>query len=278
MTRHFGSGSPEFGGMRVALPPLTPVVKRLLLANVGVFLALFFVGWLSPGAEGASLRWLGLAPPLWREAFPLLPIWQLLTYGFLHGGIGHLFWNMLQLYFFGTMLEGEIGSRRFLSFYAAAVLLGGVAQLVASLVSGQGGYAIGASGGVLGVVVAAAVLQPRALVFLLFIPITLKWLAIAVVAMDVFSMLDGLKRGVADGVAHWAHLGGAAFGFLAARLRWIYLDPLARLRARKAIAREDRRQSDEERMDELLEKIHREGIGSLTRSERSFLERVSSRK
>lgn len=278
MSRHFGSGGIGDGGMRLALPPLTPAVKGLLFANGAVFLGLFFVGWLAPQAELGTFHWLGLAPGAWRELFPLLPLWQLLTYGFLHGGLGHLFWNMLQLYFFGTMLEGELGARRFLVFYGVAIVAGALAQLAAALLGGQGGYAIGASGGVLAVVVAAAVRQPRALVFLLFIPITLKWLAIGVVALDLFSLLDGLKRGLSDGVAHWAHLGGAAYGFLAARRGWIWIDPIARLQARRAIAREDRRQSDEERMDELLQKIHRSGIGSLTRGERAFLERLSGRK
>lgn len=272
---------PDFagsGGMRLALPTPTRVVKQLLIANFAIYFGLFFLDWALPGAELWAGEWFGLSPGLWRENFPFVPVWQVLTYGFLHGSPGHVFWNMLQLYFFGTMLEGIIGSRRFLAFYLASVMVGGLAQVLASTLSGDLIPAVGASGGVLGVVVAAAVLQPNALVFLLFIPITLKWLAIGVVGIDLFNLLSSLKAGRPDGIAHWAHLGGATLGFLAARRRWIWIDPVERLEARRSAAQEDRRRTDAERMDQLLDKIHREGMGSLTRREREFLKRVSSRR
>jgi hypothetical protein len=109
-------------------------------------------------------------------------------------------------------------------------------------------------------------------------PIKLMWLAIFVVAGDAFSILTNLRDGVpSDGVAHWVHLGGAAFGGLVAWKGWIWLDPIARWQAKRAVATEVRRQKDELQVDELLVKIQKEGINSLTRREKEFLKKASQR-
>ncbi|MCB9916391.1 MAG: rhomboid family intramembrane serine protease [Planctomycetes bacterium] len=266
--------------VQLGLPPLTPMTKRLLLINFGVFLATFFLSLATPSAWGSLLHVLGLSPDVWLAWFPLVPLWQLVSYGFLHDTVQftHVLWNMLQLYFFGTMLESELGGRRFLVFYLLAMIVGGVVHLLVETATGSQGLAIGASGAVLGVVVAAATMRPNARVFLLFIPITLKVLAIVIVALDTLSALQGLFGGVQDHVAHWVHLGGAATGFVMVRTGWIRRDWIGRLEARRAVHREAQRVQDDFDMDKLLDKIHREGIGSLSRRERDFLERVSKRK
>ncbi|MDP6409512.1 MAG: rhomboid family intramembrane serine protease [Planctomycetota bacterium] len=271
-------GAPYDGGPQLALPALTPVTRLLLLVNAGVFAAGFLL-WLA-GAWTWPERLLGLSVGLWEEWFPFPPVWQLVTYGFLHSVRDpmHVLWNSLLLYFFGTMLEGLIGSRRFGVLYGAAMICGALAHLVAgSLFGGAGGVALGASGAVLGVVVAAAALRPQAQVLVLFIPVRLWFMAVMIVGFDLFAVLASLRVGAGDGVAHWVHLGGAAWGFAAVRTGWIHRDPLHALQRRRKVALSERRRTDDERMDRLLEKIHREGMGSLTRSEREFLKRVSSR-
>lgn len=272
------------GGGGIALPRPTPVVKSLLIANFAIFALTYLVSWFSPGPADGGPPWMfrafGLYPPWWGTSPPFLPLWQLVTTGFLHdiNGLGHIFWNMVQLYFFGTLLEEMIGSRRFAFVYVAALIVGSVTQLVASEVEGSTLPAIGASGAVLGVLVAAAVLRPSTSVILLFIPITLKWLAIGIVAIDAFALLNSLKLGTGTMVAHWAHLGGAAFGFVAAKRGWVWLDIGERLAARRKQAQAQRARSDEEFKDELLAKIHREGMSSLTKREREFLRRISQRR
>jgi membrane associated rhomboid family serine protease len=173
----------------MALPSITPVVKRLMMINGAGFLIFFFI-WLasSPVAEG-MVRWLGLAPGLWEESFPLLPVWQVITYAFLHSAMDpmHLLFNMLLLYFFGTMLEAILGSNRFLTLYLGAAF----------------------SGALLHLLVATAVLRPDATVFLFFFPVRLKWLAAGIVVLDAMRLLIGLKSGQSDMVAHYVHLGGA---------------------------------------------------------------------
>jgi membrane associated rhomboid family serine protease len=257
----------------MALPSITPVVKRLMMINGAGFLIFFFI-WLasSPVAEG-MVRWLGLAPGLWEESFPLLPVWQVITYAFLHSAMDpmHLLFNMLLLYFFGTMLEAILGSNRFLTLYLGAAFSGALLHLLL----GGGAPVIGASGAVLGVLVATAVLRPDATVFLFFFPVRLKWLAAGIVVLDAMRLLIGLKSGQSDMVAHYVHLGGALYGFLAARQGWVRWDPIGRWRQRKAEGRVERRQVDQERLDGLLEKIHSQGLGSLTQREKEFLKRVS---
>jgi membrane associated rhomboid family serine protease len=265
-----------------AFPRITKVVRRLLVANVAIFLA-FFVLWLASSDGGglyATMRdILGLAPERWKLWSPWFPIWQLLTYGFLHSVVdfGHVLFNMLALYFFGTMLEERLGSRRFLLTYLAAQVAGGVLFLLPAAFGHLSGPVVGASGAVLGVTVAVATLYPRQIVFFIVFPIPLMWLAVALVGLDFFGALVSFKQG-SDGVAHLAHLGGAIYGFLAVKLGLIQKDPIELFERKRAVAEVERAADDEARMDKLLEKIHREGMGSLSRSEKDFLKRMSSRR
>lgn len=266
--------------MQFALPTLTPVTKKLMILNVGIFLAAWLLDMIDGGAKSAVYRHLSLNPELWGSWFPFVPAWQLVTHGFLHSTyqLTHVLWNMVQLYFFGTMLESAVGSRRFANTYFIAMLCGGALHLFVSSATGEAIPAVGASGAVLGIVVAMATLRPRAQVFVFFIPVSLFLLAGVIVAIDFMSAVSSLRKGTQDGVAHWVHLGGALWGFLSVRFGWIQIDWLERLRARRVVAEEQNRREDDAKMDALLDKIHREGMSSLTRAERTFLKRVSSRK
>lgn len=266
--------------MQFAMPPLTPVTKRLLILNVGIFLFCWVLYIAVPEVQAAIYRYLSLSPRQWKEWAPFFPLWQLLTHGFLHSTamLTHVLWNMVQLYFFGTMLEGAIGSRRFLIFYLMAMVCGGLLHLLVEGFKELPIGAYGASGACLGVVVAMATLRPRAQVFVFFIPVTLMLLAGVIVAIDFMSAVSQLTKGGSDGVAHWVHLGGALWGFVAVRTGWIHLDWVERFRARRAVHQEQTRREEDLKMDRLLEKIHSEGMSSLTRAERAFLKRVSSRR
>ncbi len=267
----------DSGGGGFVAPRITPVVKTLVIANAAVWLALLLADIVVRGSMSGAVGALGLRPSSWFVGPPWFPFWQPVTYGFLHAGRGHLFWNMLQLYFFGTLLESILGSRRFLATYVGAMLVGALAHLLLQPLVNANAPAIGASGAVLGVVIATAVLRPNTTVILLFIPVTLKWLAIGIVALDVIGALQGL-RGQLDGLARWVHLGGAGFGFLAARRGWVWLDPIERVQRRRERSARSKRISEDEQMDQLLAKISREGMNSLSRSEKAFLKRVSSRR
>jgi rhomboid family protein len=272
---------PEPGGASgLAFPSPTPITKRLLWINGLIFLAFLVLLHVPVTAEwGRSLyQALALSPPLWKE-WTIVPLWQPLTYGFLHSESDplHLLYNLLGLYFFGTLLEGIIGPRRFLWVYLAAILLGGLVQLGVAFLGGAPeaqASTVGASGGILCIIVAAAVMQPNARVIFILVPLTLKVLAMILVGLDLFYLITGGS----GGTAHWVHLTGATWGFAAAKLRWVWIDPWLSWSRARATSQRRAQERESERLDRLLAQIHDRGIQSLSRRDREFLKRASSRK
>jgi membrane associated rhomboid family serine protease len=195
-----------------------PVIKNLLIIN-----GLFFFAQLAEGSPIAQFldQWFALWPVGVRDAFPPRPMadfwpWQLVTYGFLHADFFHLLFNMFSLWMFGTSLEQTWGSRRFATFYFVCVVGAALLQLVVQYLSGSFAPTIGASGGVYGLLMAFGMMFPNQIIYLnFFIPVKAKWFVIGMGAISLFSGVSG----AADGVAHFAHLGGMVFG-LALLLYW----------------------------------------------------------
>jgi len=279
-------------GVQMAMPPLTPAVKLLLWITGGVFLVTFLL-FVLPGTDSVAngiVHWFAISPDTWIELAPFLPLWQLVTWGFLHSLTSptHILYNMLLLYFLGTMLEESTGARRFLTFYVSALLVSGIVTLAVALAAGptvlgqlgEPSYpqTLGASGAVLAIVVAAATLHPKRRILFLLFPITLKTLAIFLVGLDVFWQLLEMSGKSSSNVARLAHLSGAAWGFWLVKSGWIWRDVGATVEAWRVRKREAREVSDEERLDELLQKINHEGIGALSHGERAFLKRASKRR
>ena len=288
---HRGAGGGG-GQMQYAMPPLTRAVKLILIANAAVFLVslLFYVPAGTREMAFAFQRVFGISPGQWIAWFPFLPVWQIFTWGFLHSidQPTHILFNMLFLYFLGTMLEGIIGSRRFLVTYVSALLVSGAATLLVGLFFGQsealvnaglpleGQYptTLGASGAVFAVVVAMAVLRPTTRVIFIIFPITLRTLAIIYVGLNAYSMVLQFT-GANSNVAYLAHLTGAAWGYALVKRGWIWRDPFESLEAWRVRNREKNAVADEELLDQLLKKINREGIHSLSAREKAFLKRAS---
>jgi membrane associated rhomboid family serine protease len=269
---------PDVQGVSFGMPSMTRVTRALLIANIAVFVLQYvlFDGWF-PRTFAFVDQAFALNPGQWVEHYPLVPVWQLLSYGFLHGGLDHLLGNMLFLFFLGTMLEGEIGGRRFLAFYLVAVALAGACQLALGLALGQVEPIVGASGGVLAIVCAMATLRPGMRLIFIVVPMTLRTMALIYIAFDLYRAISQLK-GQENHVASFAHLTGALFGYVAVRRSWIWIDPLQKLEAWRERRAEARSLSDTERLDALLVKIEREGIHTLSAGERAFLKRASQRK
>jgi membrane associated rhomboid family serine protease len=182
--------------MFFALPPAT---RWLLLANVAVFFA-----------DELSGRTLTAYFALWpwgtTGAVSFQP-WQILTYSFLHGGLGHLFVNMFALYMFGGELERLWGERRFLQLYFVGVVAAAVSQLIFSGVSGAAPYpTVGASGGIFGLLLAYGMYFPHRTIVLLIPPIPMPaWLFVTLYGLlELYLGITGTQ----EGVAHVAHLGG----------------------------------------------------------------------
>jgi membrane associated rhomboid family serine protease len=141
-------------------------------------------------------------------------LWQVLTYGFLHGSPWHLAFNMFALWMFGGPVEEGLGARRFALLYLSCVLGAAAAQLcvIALFQPGQFYPTVGASGGVFGVMLAFAMLYPQAKIVMLYFPVPMRApIAVAVfIALELFFGITGTQAGV----AHFAHLGGAIVGFV----------------------------------------------------------------
>lgn len=159
--------------------------------------------------------------------------WQILTHMFMHGGFWHILFNMYTLFIFGVVVERIIGSKKFLLFYfvcglGAAALQMGTQYLevqafmnsdsqtaLQSLIDLKRTPTVGASGAIYGVLIGYAMLFPQSKMTLLFPPVTLsaKWMVIVFAVIELFTGVVGF----ADGVAHFAHLGGMLIGWLLIR-------------------------------------------------------------
>src|SRR6266849_169284 len=171
---------------------MTPWVLRLLIANVIVF----FITRASPAMISALM---------FVPEHILVRPWTLISYMFLHGGMGHIFFNMLGLFFFGPRLELVLGGPRFLLLY----FISGIAGALLSFLVTPTVPIIGASGAIFGVMLGFAYFWPREPIYVWGIfPIQARWL---VVGMSVLSIYSGF--GDSGGIAHFAHLGGFLGGY-----------------------------------------------------------------
>jgi len=260
---------------------MTPWVTRLLVANVVVFA---LQGAMTP----AIFNSLVLVPAL----LPVRP-WTLITYQFLHGGLWHLAFNMLALFFFGPRLEARLGGGRFLGLYLASGIGGAVLSLLTPMSA-----IIGASGAVFGVLLAFARYYPRERIYIWgILPIESR---ILVIFLAVFSLWAGFG-GAQAGVAHFAHLGGFVGGWIFLKFQERY-SPAERFRRRveaaalpsrpgglgglggnggelkrwKSVDASGMHPLNREEFERILAKAEAQGAGSLSLQERAFMERVGS--
>ena len=184
------------------------VTQLLLIANIAVFFL--------EAAGVVSLDAFALWPPGGFES--RFELWQVITYAFLHAGAGHLFFNMLALYMFGTEIERLFGWRYYARYYLACVLTAAVCHLlVTAWIGAPPVPTVGASGGIFGLLLAYAVYFPDRRVMLLIPPIPMRARTLVIV-FAVAELLFGVTQ-TAAGVAHFAHLGGMLGGWLMLKSR-----------------------------------------------------------
>ena len=262
----YRGGGYGFGGYT-----LTPWVKRLLIANVAMFMVTYFL----PDVRA----WLGFRP-----ASILFRPWGLLTYMFVHGGFWHMLFNMLGLFFFGPPLEERFGSREFIKYY----IICGLGGALLSFLFAFNSSIVGASAAVYGIMLAFAMNWPDSPIYIWGIfPVKAKWLVIILAAFSLLSAFDNSP----DGVAHFAHLGGFAAGWLYLKLDFRGNAPFTKLKRminrpkltvisgapppqqKPRPRRVDERVYDD--VDKVLDKISTQGMASLTPEERKLLDEVS---
>lgn len=271
-------------------------LTRIILINVIVFLAVNLINSFQAFSGGGTSIVYWLAIPgnfIWA----LTHTWTLISYMFLHESLMHILFNMLWLYWLGKILVEYIGSKRLVAVYLLGGLSGGLLFILSSIISPlffQNTFLLGASAGVMAVVIATAVLLPDYVIHLLFFgAVRLKYLALASFVLTTlldFSQNTGGKI---------AHIGGALFGLIFMTYykkgvdlsKWVtsVLDSLTSLFNRKPKVRVSykRKMSDEEynqnerekqqKLDEILDKISRSGYEALTKEEKDFLFKASGK-
>lgn len=263
----FGGGGMPQGGMGIFLPKITPMVKYLLIINIAVF-------FLQSVQPGSLEKWFAASGGTYIEA---LQVWRLVTFQFLHGNTSHLVFNMLGLYFLGTILERSWGSKQFLYFYLISGAVGGGLFVAANTFGVFGvSYLVGASGGILALLMACAILFPHIKVLLFFIvPVNIRVIAAALAGIYFFSVLRDYNAFGSNAGGNLCHLGGMATGFV-----WVMgrgrLTALWRKHQTGAYQRKleqvEKTQFD---VDRILAKVHQQGLQSLSRKEKQILQKAT---
>jgi len=287
-----------------------PVIKNLLIINVAVFFVQILGGQIAVGnglsVENIIIKYFALIPidGLGNEfiRWSFYP-WQLITYQFLHGGFGHVFFNMFALWMFGMEIENSWGSKKFLYYYLLSGVGAGLCHLFLSpLLGGGNAPTIGASGAVYGIMIAFALMFPNRYIFLyFFIPVKAKYLITFLIVME-FMFIDSAN----SSVAHLAHLGGALTGFI-----FILLDKRINVELKNVFSRSSYRTSKpfnplggitdrfkkkqdnvedakyyevegkdevtQEEIDRILDKISQSGYQNLTEKEKKILFQASKK-
>ena len=197
---------------------LTPVVRNLIMINVLIFVGSFLAGKLTPlvdigGCFGSFSHPVDIITAylsLYNAHTDCFRPYQLFTYMFVHGGISHIFFNMLTLAFMGPILEGYWGAKRFTIFYLITGIGASIFNIFVDQVLhiGSFGTMVGASGAIYGLLTAFGMLFPNMEIQLIIPPIPIK-------AKYLVLLLGGLSflMDPSGNTAHFAHLGGVVFGF-----------------------------------------------------------------
>ncbi len=260
---NYGSQYHHAPQMRFGFPKPTRIVKYLLIINVGVYvlsliskqLGAFIYEWFELDAESPARA---------------MQVWRLVSYQFLHsrGGVGHILYNMLGLYFLGPTLERHWGDKKFLTFYLGCGAAGGVFYLLLVAVGFlDRGVMVGASGAILGMLAACAILFPRFIVFLLFFPVPIRVVAFILTALYILALLARAENAGGD-AAHLAGMGAGA-GYVFSE-RWRARMKL-KLRAGTGQRRKTSQRNLQVEVDRILKKVHDHGISSLTTVEKRTL-------
>jgi membrane associated rhomboid family serine protease len=317
------NSSPGYGRMRM----FPPVIAWLIGINAAVLVIPMLLGNIPAGTVKLPATFPGgggifgvtmadrinLFGALWPIRSGLFRPWQYVTYMFMHGGFGHIFFNMLALWMFGIELAELWGAKRFLAFYLICGIGAGIIHSLVSLIAGDAAQTVGASGAIMGVMVGFGMAFPdRMVLAFFFFPLRARYAVLLFAAIDLFSGVSGSN----DHVAHFAHLGGALVGYLLLkaggaltlggifdRFPWMsdrrragmapFEQPIRRepvpqmmdARYRDVPQQSSRREppriinfgADQSRIDEILDKINTTGYQGLTDEEKAILLEASKR-
>ena len=274
-------------------------LNRLIIINICIFIGLFFLkiffnlthflqGTQGNGFEQLVFDWLGVHSDRWHL---ITRPWTFVTSIFLHVEFSHIFFNMITLWIGGQIFLYYFSPKQIYTVYILGGILGNIFFILSYNIFPvfsdvvQQAVAIGASGGVLAVLLASAAKAPNHTLPLILIGnVSLKWIAIFLVIIDIISISGGNSGG------HFAHLGGALFGFLYVCVpKWNQgLKSRQQIRAKQSKSKGSRPKSDEQynaertthrkKVDEILDKVAQSGYKNLSAEEKEFLFKTSQKK
>jgi len=254
---------------------MTPVVKWLLITNFVVFFAGAILFQRNIDVPNLPLpinlleKWCSVFPHSFRA---MLQVWRLITYQFVHGGVWHILLNMLGLFFLGPTLERHWGGKKFLIFYLSCGVAGGLFyMLLVALKFLDAGLMVGASGAILGMLAACAILFPHFIVFIFLFPVPIRVAAIGLTIMYFFFVVTRADN--AGG--HAAHLAGMAAG-----AAYVFSRPWReRFKLKTRVGAWEKKMAAERKLrselDRILQKVHDSGIHSLTSKEKKILKKAT---
>ena len=270
------------------------IAEKLIVLNVIFFVIPFFLKtllYLFNIPSTTFLSWFHLLPSFTEV---LYRPWTLITYSFLHGSFMHILWNMILLYFVSRMYLNLFSEQQFLKNYLLGVLVGGLVFLIGynlfPIFNGMYPPLVGASAGVMAVLIFVATYTPNQEVRLLFINVKLQYIGIALVVVDILQIPNGNAGG------RLAHLGGAFVGFLYANQLqkgndigsgldriWNFISSLFVAKKVKnmhtvhrseTVSKNKTKNGQQQKIDKILDKISTSGYESLTQEEKDFLFRA----
>lgn len=252
---------------RMRLPQWTPIVKYLIIANVAVFLAVLAIEPLRIFVYSAF--------QLDTTSFPkALQLWRLISYQFLHdpNSFWHIAMNMIGLFFLGPTLERHWGSRKFLTFYLGCGAAGGAFYMLLVVLGVlRPGIMVGASGAILGMLAACAILFPHFVVFFFLFPVPIRLAAIVLTIGYIAAILANWANAGGDA----AHLGGMIAGAIYVFSEGWRSKMKLQMRSGQWEKNVTTQRDLQIELDSILRKVHDSGIHSLTAKEKRILKKAT---
>ena len=257
------------------------IVEKIILFNITVYLLPFVLKTVLFlfNIKGLSIvNWFTIDATL--SEFILKP-WSILTYGFIHGSFSHIFWNMLILYYFGNILKNIFGEKLILNLFLSGIVAGGLTYLISynlfPVFKGVNSVMIGASAGVMSVLFFLAAYDPQYRIRIIFFDIKILYIALFLFFYDIIQIPLNNSGG------HIAHIGGALWGYYysvkynnGSDLVNSILSYFKKNTNNKPSvkSKKDNKNFDQNKIDEILDKISDSGYDSLTKSEKEYLFKV----
>ena len=257
------------------------IVEKIILFNITLYLLPFVLKTVLFlfNIKGLSIvNWFTIDATL--SEFILKP-WSILTYGFIHGSFSHIFWNMLILYYFGNILKNIFGEKLILNLFLSGIVAGGLTYLISynlfPVFKGVNSVMIGASAGVMSVLFFLAAYDPQYRIRIIFFDIKILYIALFLFFYDIIQIPLNNSGG------HIAHIGGALWGYYysvkynnGSDLVNSILSYFKKNTNNKPSVKSktDNQSFNQDKIDEILDKISESGYDSLTKSEKEYLFKV----